>query len=863
MIPTRTVGARIHDRYLPRLEYGAMRQDLPSGTVTFVFTDIAGSTKLLQELGDDRYAYELAEHRETLRAAFARHQGTEVDTQGDAFFIAFPTAYQALDATIEGLQALRRGPIRVRVGIHTGTPLLAAEGYVGTDVHRASRIANAGHGGQVLVSATTAALVDADRFELVDLGSHRLKDLPRPERIFQLGSEVFPPIRSLSRSNLPVPATPFLGRRSELEQVTALLLDPDVHELTLTGPGGIGKTRLALHAAANSAGLFPDGLWWVPLAPLTDPGLALSAMARAIAVEERPGVDLASDIDERLADGNSLMLLDNAEHLLPSLAAEIGPVIGAAKGATFLVTSRAPLHIDAEHEFPVPEMTREDAELFFVSRAKAIGVDLKPASTGLTALCARLDRLPLAMQLAAARLKVFSVTQLIQGLGQLLDLPGKRDANSRQRTLRATIEWSHSLLASDEMAAFRRFSVFAGGATVDAVEEVTGASNETMLALLDQSLLRRRDDDSGPRFWMLETIREFAWERLQEAGEVESTRDRHARFYRSMAERAGIALDGPRGDWLNRLDAELENLRTSISWFLERADHEAAQIVVGSLGVYWLDRGLLAEMRVSLERSLEADGEGGAAHTLALTRLAMAAYLQGDYEQARAMSGQALSQAKILGDPVAIARATESLASALVAEGSVEEAWHLEKEVLEIARVLRGMRPRMLLRALANVGYAALIRAMYDDAVRYSEEAVALALEVGDSSLSAAARCNLAMALIQLGRVEEAARLGAEAMISAIDSADQLLGTDCLEVLAAVETERGNHRSAARLFGSSEALRKILGYELEPAERALHDRTLEIVRNALSDSELRTAWAEGAAMDMEEAFALIGPESLQ
>jgi class 3 adenylate cyclase len=317
-----------------------MRRDLPSGTVTFVFTDIAGSTTLLNELGDDRYAHALAKHRETLRSAFIRHGGIEVGTEGDSFFIAFPTAHQALDALLTGIHALERGRIRVRSGIHTGTPLLTDEGYVGIDVHRASRIASAGHGGQVLVSATTAALVDADRFELKDLGYHRLKDLTRPERLFQLGPNQFPPIKSLSPSNLPVPATAFLGRRHEVDRVKTLLVDPGVRMLTLTGPGGTGKTRLAIEAAAQGSDAFPDGLWWVPLASLTDPSLALSAIAKATSVEEGPDGVLASDLAASLASGSSLVLLDNAEHLLPRLAVELAPVVREAEGATFLVTSR-------------------------------------------------------------------------------------------------------------------------------------------------------------------------------------------------------------------------------------------------------------------------------------------------------------------------------------------------------------------------------------------------------------------------------------------------------------------------------------------------------------------------------------------
>lgn len=839
-----------------------MLRNLPTGTVTFVFTDIAGSTQLLNELGEERYGHELARHREALRTAFARHDGIEVDTQGDASFFAFPTASQALTATSDGTQALRGGPIRVRVGIHTGAPLLTGEGYIGMDVHRASRIANAGHGGQVLVSATTAALADTGRFELVDLGLHRLKDLLGPERIYQLGRSAFPPLRSLSPSNLPVPATPFLGRQRDLHRLATLLREPRVRLLTLTGPGGTGKTRLAIQAAADSSDSFPDGLWWVPLAPLADPRLVLSALATVTGVEERPDTPLSSDLVTRFRNGSSLVLLDNAEHLLPSLAAELGPLISGADGATFLVTSRAPLQIEAEHEFPVPSMSPQDAELFILSRAEAIGVEFEP-SPALTALCERLDHLPLAMQLAVARLKMFSIEQLLQRMADVLDIAGQRDADPRQRTLRATIGWSHSLLTSEEIATFRRLSVFVGGATMDAIQEVTAADVESLSALLDQSLVRRGDDPSGPRFGMLETIREFALERLLEAGEVEQMGERHARYYRSLAERARIAMDDARGDWLEILDPELENLRTTLSWYLDRDDHESAQAIAGSLGMYWMDRGLLSEMRSWLERSLEAHSDHGAAHTLALTRLSQVTYLQGDYEQARTTAEKSLAQARVIGDPAGVARAMEALAAPLEAEGSLHEAWALEKDALEIARKLQETRPRMLLTALGNFGYTCVSRGMYEDAVRYLEECVALALDLGDAADLAATRCNLAMALLQSGRVDEAGRLGAEAAMAAIDRSDQLLGTDCLEVLAAVEAARGNHRFAGRLLGTAQALRKALGYELEPAERALHARTLDSVSSALTDSRLAAALSEGAAMDLEEAFALIGREFLE
>jgi predicted ATPase/class 3 adenylate cyclase len=838
-----------------------MRVDLPTGTVTFVFTDIAGSTKLLLELGEERYAQALAGHRETLRAAFARYDGVEVGTEGDSFFVAFRTARQALDAISEGLEALRGGMIQVRVGIHTGTPLLTAEGYVGTDIHRASRIASAGHGGQVLVSGTTAALVDADRFDLVDLGEHQLKDLERSERIFQYGSGAFPPIRSFSPSNLPTPTTVFLGRQDELERVKGLIVDPDVRLLTLTGPGGIGKTRLALQAAFESSARFPDGRWWVPLGPLSDHRFALSALATAVGVEEVRDGSLASDLVSRLGAGRSLVLLDNAEHLLPSLTAELAPVVDGVEGVTFLVTSRAPLHLEAEYEYPVPTMSSDDASAFFLSRARASGIGVEP-STALTRLCERLDHLPLAMQLAAPRLKVLSVEQLTDTLSHALDLEGQRDTDPRHRTLRATIEWSHSLLVPPEQEAFRRLSVFAGGATADAIEDVTGADLDTLFALLDRSLVRRRDGAAGPRFWMLETIREFALERLAEADESLGTRGRHARFYRSLAVRAGIALDGHRGRWLEILDEELENLRTTLSWFLEAADHEGAQEVAGSLAVYWLDRGLLSELRSWLERSLEVEGHRGQAYVTAVSRLSTVAYLQGDYERARTAAEEALPAARALGDPAGIQLALANLANAREADGALDEASALEEEGLRIARDLRAERPRRLLVALINLGYTDVVRGRSEDAVRHLEEAIAVAHELGESVDAAAARCNLAMASLDLGRIDEAARLAAEATVAAIGASDRLLATDCLEVLAAVEAERGHHGSAARLLGTSEAARHALGYEMQPAERALHERTMGRIRGVMDESELADAWARGTEMDVEQAFASIGPEIL-
>src|SRR5580765_771285 len=494
-----------------------VRSDLPSGTVTFLFTDVEGSTRLLHELGAEAYAHTLAEHRHLIREACTAQGGVEVDTQGDAFFFAFPTAPGALAAASGLAEALANGRVQVRVGVHTGTALLTEEGYIGDDVHRAARIAASGHGGQVLVSASTAILVET---ELTDLGEHRFKDLSAPVRVFQLGELEFPKLKSLYQTNLPVPATPFLGREHELERVVSLLARDDVRLCTLTGAGGTGKTRLAVQAAAEVAELFPDGIFWVPLAPLRDPGLVLATVAGVMEFREQAGKSPLESLAAALAGKSMLLVLDNAEHLLPALASDVAALGASVPTMTLVVTSRERLRIAREHVFPVPTLADEDAVRLFHARARA--VDPTFSSNGaVRQLCERLDNLPLALELAAARTGLLSPEQLLDRLGGRLDvLTGDRDADPRQQTLRATIAWSHDLLSTDEQQAFARMSVFAGGCTLGAAEEICASDLDTLQSLLDKSLVRRREAESEPRLWMLETIREFAAERLAASGEV-------------------------------------------------------------------------------------------------------------------------------------------------------------------------------------------------------------------------------------------------------------------------------------------------------------------------------------------------------
>jgi predicted ATPase len=790
----------------------------------------------------------LAEHRRVLRAAFAAHGGVEVDTEGDAFFVAFPTASGALDAARDGLEALATGPITVRIGVHTGTPLVTGEGYVGEDVHRAARIAASGHGGQVLVSETTAALAEAD---LTDLGEHRFKDLARPERVFQLGGTAFPPIRSLSPSNLPVPTTPFLGRERELARVGELLGDASTRLVTLTGPGGTGKTRLAIQAAAEASDAFPGGLWWVALAPLADPTLVASEIADALGVEVEGS--LVDAVHARSGGRRTLLLLDNAEHLLPDLADEVTPL--TRDGATLLVTSRERLHLEAEREFAVPAMTAADAEAFLLDRAEALGVPLEP-SAALRELAERLDRLPLAMQLAVARLRLFSVDQLLERLSTALDLAGHRDADPRQRTLRATIGWSYDLLAEEERALLRSMSVFAGGGTIDAVEAISGTDLEVLLSLVDKSLVRRRDDAPEPRFWLLETIRGFALEHVEAAGEAEAIREAHARWYGDRIDALATELRNAAeaGPTLSAMDPEIDNVRAALTWASAAGARDALERLAGGLANWFTLRGLNAEARRWLDDAYDHPSGNPAGRSSVLRGLTWIAYRQGDYERALDVAEEEVPLARELGVEDDVVAVTTSVGHALTGLGRLDEATAAYDEALAAAR--RTGKPRRIASALVNRGDMAIIAGRYDEAVAYLEEAVEYGRRHGDLDALVVGAIDLANVSFLLGRDDAVEEHVAVAM-RAIGE----IGPDHISIalllLAGVAMRRGDLAMAARYLGASEGVRERTGYQLEPGEHATESVVHDGLRDALTDAEVRRAYEEGTALDLAGALELV------
>lgn len=820
----------------------AVRRDLPSGTVTFLFTDVEGSTKLLNELGAERYAEALAEHRRILREAFIAQGGVEVDTQGDAFFVAFPTAPGALLAAAEALEGLAPGPIRVRMGIHTGTPHVGEEGYVGGDVHRAARIAACGHGEQVLISASTAALLAIDG--LRDLGEHRLKDLSAPERIYQLGHDDFPPLTSLHQTNLPIPATPFLGREQELTEVLGLLSNDDVRLVTLTGPGGTGKTRLGLQAAGGLADRYPHGVWWVPLAALRDPGLVLPTAAHALGAKD--------GLAEHIGDRRMLLLFDNFEHVVEA-AADVAGLLASCPHLDLLVTSREPLHVTGEQEYPVPPLVHEEGVGFFLARARAVKPDFE-ADDAVSEICRRLDELPLALELAAARVKALSSAQILARLEQRLPLltGGARDLPERQRTLRATISWSYELLTHEEQRLFARIAVFGGGCTLDAAAKVAEADLDTLHSLVDKSLLRHTEE----RFWMLETIREYAAERLEESGETEELQRRHAEQFLALAEEAEPNLRGTPGEWLGRLEAEHDNLRAAFDRFEASGETQRALRLAGALWRFWNLMGHLAEGSGRLERALAADEAPTGARARALNGAAAMAAMSGDAATARIQAQEALALNRAVGDAGGVVLSQSYLATAAAEEGDWATAQQIAAESVRAFRALgdehSAMQATWLLAwTCSELGDGERSRAL-------TEENLRRARAMGNARMEARSLGALAMLAVDERRVEDALAMLKDAYRINRDIGDRVWIALDLCRFARALAAAGSAGTAARLLSKGEALREEIGATLESwavMEAKLRE-TLAAVRTQLDEAAFAEAWEQGRSLTVDEAVAL-------
>jgi predicted ATPase/class 3 adenylate cyclase len=674
---------------------------LPTGTVTFLFTDIEGSTRHAQALGDAWPAV-LDRHGQLLGEAVAAEGGVVFGTEGDAVFAVFATAPRAVAAAVAAQRALAAepwpadaGPIRVRMGLHSGEGTTSGDDYVGIDLHRVARIANAGHGGQVLVSASARMLTEAslpDGVTLRDLGEFHLKDLSRPERVAMLVidglPDEFPPLRTLDAvpNNLPMQLTTFLGRKRELEEAATLL--DGARLLTLTGPGGTGKTRLSLQLAADATERFRDGVYFVPLGPIGQPALVLPTIAQAMGIPDAGGEGLLDRLAEQLAGKRVLLVLDNFEQVLAA-AQDVGELLMRLPDARVLATSRSPLRVYGEQEYPVPPLELPDSAdaadpealshfasvALFVERAMSVRPDFAVDASNapsIAEICVKLDGLPLAIELAAARVRVLTPQAILARLGDRLTIlaGGASNLPERQQTLRGAIDWSYDLLEAGDRLMFARMAAFAGGADLIAVESVALAdwpaeagpqpdALDAVTSLLDKSLLRQVvSEEPEPRFQMLGTIRAYAIERLAEADPDGAVRRRHAEYYlRLAAGHASNVFGGQQREALDAFEREHDNLRAAMSFAIDAPDPSLAMKLLSACWRFWQMRGYLAEGREKGERVIGLPGGSPEDRLLALDAIGGIAYWQGDLLAARDYYHREGELAEELHDERALAEA--------------------------------------------------------------------------------------------------------------------------------------------------------------------------------------------------------------
>jgi predicted ATPase len=806
-------------------------RELPSGTVTFLFTDIEGSTRLLHELGD-AYADALAEHRRVLREAFARHGGVEVDTQGDAFFVAFARASDALGAARDANDAFD-GPIRVRIGVHTGEPLVTDEGYVGIDVHRAARIAAVGYGGQVLVSQSTCDLTGADGMR--DLGLHRLKDLTTSERIFQLGDGDFPPLKSLNTTNLPVASNPLVGRETELAELTSMLSD-SVRLVTLTGPGGSGKTRLGLQVGAELLDVFPGGVFFVSLAPLSGPELVRPAVARIAGVREL----------EELSDRRALLLLDNFEHLLDA-ACEVAALLAAGNAAKVLATSRAPLRVQGECEYAVDPLPEGDAVELLVQRARSVRRDFVPDDCA-TEICRRLDGLPLALELAAARLRSLDAATLLERLDHRLPMltAGARDAPARQRTLRATIEWSYDLLPAELQKLFARLAVMAGTFSLDAAEQVAGATVETLGAIGEASLVKPL---AGSRFLMLETIRELAFEHFGELGEVAELRERHARYYHAIALTACLDTDVTAEQRPEIVMPDVPNLRAALTWALETDQMEFGLDLLVALEQFWV-LGHTAEGMRWFSAFLEhADGAAPLLRARALRSFGSSASFAGEFELAERLWEESLAEYERLGDEHGIAVLLHRLSISALIRGDVEQARALSERSLELHR--RQANDKGAVQPLSLLGAIALQGGDRPLGLALLEESAELAGRIGWRWWRAGTLSALADVALADGRAGDARKLLYESVDLGLQVGDRIGLSWYLSQFALSLGLEARTAEAGRIWGAVEASNAFVPGGPWPRNA----NELEHQMLAIADTEFERAREQGRRLALEAVAA--------
>jgi predicted ATPase/class 3 adenylate cyclase len=766
---------------------------LPQGTVTLLFTDIEGSTRLLHALGPTGYADALAEHRRIVREAAAGHGGVEVDTQGDAFFIAFPTPGGAAKAARVAREGLEAGAIRVRMGLHTGTPTATEEGYVGEDVHRGARIAALAHGDQILVSPATAALLDAE--PLRDLGQHRLKDFDGAVRIYQLGEREFPPLRTPGSVELPSPATPFLGREQELFDAVSLVYERDPRVLTIVGPGGTGKTRFSIELARLLGDDADGGTVFVPLAPLRDAELVLSAVAERLGASSPDPAAIAARVGER----RTHLVCDNLEQLLPGVARPLADLVAAVPALRLFATSREALRIQGEAELDLPPLGHDEAVALFCERAQAVRPDVT-RTDAVEQLCDRLDGLPLALELAAARTKLLAPEALLDRLADRLDaLKGTRDAEERHMTLRATIAWSYDLLDEEEQDLFAKLGVFRGGCTLETAETVCDADLDPLASLLDKSLLRRRTGRLGEeRYWMLETIREFALERLRDAGLEDELRRRHAERMLQIA-RDHVDEDKPEAgaEWAL---AEREDLRAALDWTQE--NHAILGLeLADALQTFWNTAGPKEGVE-RIQRLLDRASEIPLKLRASVLRVqGGAADLAGDNQLAVERTQESVELYRQLGDDRGVALVEQMLAVSAWRQEDWDRMRELTEHSLELSRGRFGFIETSNYWLL---GQLALLDGDLERAIELTRRGTEMAHDAAWDWWESGQRHELLMLNIRRGDLDDAEREGLVALEMERAQENRLWALYTLAGLAQVALARGDLEEAGLLWGAAE-----------------------------------------------------------
>ena len=917
----------------------------PTGTVTFLFTDIEGSTRLW-EAHPVAMKPALARHDALLRQSIEDSGGYVFKTVGDAFCAAFPTANQALEAALAAQLALNAEPwelstpLLVRMALHTGAAEERGSDYFGQPLNRVARLMAAGYGGQTLLSDVTQGLVrDAlpPSASLLDLGERRLKDLERPEQVFQLQFPAlpaeFPPLRSLDNpalpNNLPQQMTSFIGREKQIDDVKALL--GRTRLLTLTGAGGSGKTRLSLQVAADLLDRYFDGVWLVELAALTDPSLVPQAIANVLGIKEEAGKSIQTTLVDWLSDKRILLVLDNCEHLVTACASLAADLLRSCPNVHLLASSRETLNVSGEQAYRVPSLSVPDpkqtqtveslsqfeAVRLFIERAQAVQASFTVTNANAPAVaqvCFRLDGIPLAIELAAARVRSLSVDEISARLDNRFRLltGGARNTLPRQQTLRALIDWSYDLLTEQEKTLLGCLSVFAGGWTLDAVEAV--GSNDTvekwevldlLTALVDKSLVvyeEKTEEAQGKsgreRYHLLESVRQYAGDRLAESGKAETVLKRAASWFLSWVEEVESQLIGPeQAFWLERLESEHDNLRASLTWYEPQPEGaEAGLRLAGALWRFWAMRGYYSEGRRWLGKALEgAKAERStvlAARGKALTGAGVLASVQGDYGAARALhemglilfrqlgdqggiayllnslGGMALDESdyvtardlleesllikRRLEDPQGVALSLNNLGILALEQNDYAAAWNLLEESLTISRKLRNQQG--ISNALNNLGNVALARGDYGAARDLLEESLTIMRQLGDQGGIASSLNNLAGVASCQGDFAGARALYAESLTIKRWLGNQQGIAISLEGMAEVAQGQNQLVQAAQLWGAALSLRDSIRCPSPPLEQEKIAMPIALVHQALGEEAFAAAWDEGRAMTMEQAI---------